>query len=172
MQIVDFFDVHWCSYTKCDNLFFIFDKQDNSPVLVSSDNNIQSISVNIRNDSMKTCWILPVDHNLVIKKDGSNDDESTCDYLMTVNKNEQLLFGEIKTGRKGWEADGINQLKKTICIFKANHNVDNWAIQKAYVSNYRRWNARQSTMSKQEKFKDEIGIRLYIKNEVDIDNDL
>ena len=91
---------------------------------------------------------------------------------MTVNNREQIIFGEIKTGRKGWAAAGKDQIIHTIDIFRANHNLAEWGQCRAYVSNHRYWYARQSTRSIQESFKTETGgLCLYIQKDVHIDGE-
>lgn len=120
----------------------------------------------------KDIMFLPIDHNLNIKKDGTEELDSTCDYLLTVNGHEQIIFGEIKTGKKGWASDGMRQVSHTIEIFKSNHDICRWRQCRAYVSNWRKWKSRISTRSVEEAFKAQNdGLRLYIKNDVNIDGE-
>lgn len=172
MRSVDFFDPQWYAEHTSERLFFIYDKEDGSCAKLSTDEADQSTSVNVHNPSIKDILFLPVDHNLNIRKENSDDWDSTCDYLLTVNEKEHLIFGEIKTGRKGWASEGMKQVKHTVEVFRANHDIALWNHCRAYVSNWRKWNARTSTRCVEEAFKAETGgLRLYIKNDVSIDGE-
>lgn len=172
MQQVNFFDSRWYTETTNAPLFFIYDKGAADVAHLSIDTAEQCTSVNVINPSLHTILFLPVDHNLNIKKEGSNDLDSTCDYLLTVNYREQIIFGEIKTGRKGWISEGAMQVKHTFDIFCANHDITQWNQCRAYVSNYHHWYSKQSSRFVREDFKAKTGgVRLYIQNEVHIDGE-
>lgn len=173
MQTVNFFDAQWHVEHTNAPVFYIFDRGGNSDLAhMSVNTSDQPTSVNVFNPSEHTILFLPIDHNLDIKKDGTNDLDSTCDYLLTVNEKEQIIFGEIKTGKKGWAGDGMKQVKHTIEIFRANHDLSQWQQCRAYVSNYRHWRSRSSTRCIEEAFKAETGgLRIYIQNDVHIDGE-
>lgn len=172
MQVVDFFDSQWYIEHTTESLFFLYDKGDGSLVKLSSDDKDSSYSVNVHNPSDSDILFLPIDHNVNIKKEGTNDDDSTCDYLLTVNDREQLIFGEIKTGKRGWASEGMKQVKHTIDIFRANHDLKEWNQCRAYVSNWHKWKARPSTRCVEEAFRAGTGgLRLYIQNDVNIDGE-
>ncbi len=172
MQKVDFFDSKWYVEHTTDTIFFLFDKEDGDFVKLSIKEDYKLTSVNVHNPNAKNIMFLPVDHNLDIRKEDSNDLDSTCDYLLTVNGFEQIIFGEIKTGKKGWASDGMRQVKHTIDIFRANHDLNQWGKCRAYVSNWRKWNARTSTRCVEESFRSDTGgLRLYVKNEVHIEGE-
>lgn len=172
MRSVDFFAPQWYAEHTSERLFFIYDKEDGSCAKLSTNEADQSTSVNVHNPSVKDILFLPVDHNLNIRKEGLDDLDSTCDYLLTVNEKEHLIFGAIKTGRKGWASEGMKQVKHTVEVFRAYHDIAHWNNCRAYVSNWRKWNARTSTRCVEEAFKAETGgLRLYIKNDVNIDGE-
>lgn len=173
MQQVDFFDSRWHTENTSVSLFFIYDRGGTGDLAqLSIDAKDQSTSVNVHNPSAKDVMFLPVDHNLDIRKEGSNDMDSTCDYLLTAGGKELIVFGEIKTGRKGWAGDGMKQIKHTIDIFRANHDLSEWSQCRSYVSNYRHWRSRSSTRCVEETFKAETGgLRLYIQNDVNLDGE-
>lgn len=173
MQQVNFFDPQWHADNTDSVLFFIYDRGGIGDLAqLSIDAKEQPTSVNVHNPSEKTVLFLPVDHNIDIRKDGSNDLDSTCDYLLTVDGKDLIVFGEIKTGRKGWAGDGMRQIKHTIDIFRANHDLSEWKQCRAYVSNYRYWRSRSSTRCVEETFKaDTGGLRLFIQNDVNLDGE-
>lgn len=172
MQQVDFFDSKWYAEHTNSSLFFIYDRGTGGRAQISIDANEQQTSVNVHNPSNNTIMFLPIDHNLDIKKEGTNDLDSTCDYLLTVDDNKLIVFGEIKTGRKGWASEGMKQIKHTIDIFRANHNLSNWNQCRAYVSNYHYWHSKSSTRCVKETFRAETdGLRLYIQNDVHLDGE-
>lgn len=172
MQVIDFFSAEWHSEQTDKKLFYLFDEGDGDCARLSADERYRSTSVNVNNPSAKDIMFLPIDHNLNIKKDGTKELDSTCDYLLNVNGNELIIFGEIKTGRKGWASDGMRQVSHTIKIFRTYHDLCKWAQCRAYVSNWRKWRSRSSTRSIEEIFRAETGgLRLYIKNDVNIDGE-
>lgn len=173
MQIVNFFDAKWYTESTREPLFFIHDRGGVGDLAkLTTDIADQNTSVNVHNPSSHCIMFLPVDHNVDIRKEGSKDLDSTCDYLLTVNGKEQIIFGEIKTGRRSWAGEGMEQVKHTIEIFRANHDLAQWGQCRAYVSNYRHWRARTSTRCIQEAFRYETGgIRLYIQNDVNINGE-
>lgn len=172
MQIVDFFDPKWHTEYTEDPIFFIYDNGNGDMAKLTANEMFKDTSVNIHNPSCGNIKFLPVDHNMDIRKDGSNDLDSTCDYILIVNEKEQIIFGEIKTGRKGWASEGMQQIKHTVEVFRANHDLSQWKQCRAYVSNWRKWKSRISTRCVEEEFRNNTGgMRLYIQNDVHIDGE-
>lgn len=170
MQVVDFFDSRWYVEYTSEVLFFLFDNGNDNVVRLTTDEIYRNTSVNVHNPLSKEVMFLPVDHNLKIKKERTDEFDSTCDYLLVVNGREQLIFGEIKTGRKGWARAGMMQVLHTIEIFRSNHEMNQWGQCRAYVSNWRKWCSRTSTRHIEEEFKLKTGgLRLYINNDVNIE---
>lgn len=169
MQKVDFFSPAWVSETLSAPLLYIYDEGgENDIAHITDDAAWASNSAKISNSLKNTIWFLPVDHNLDIKKEKSSDLESTCDYLFTVNANEQIVFGEIKNRRKNWINEAIGQLSKTIEIFQFNHNLLNWSERKAYVSNYHKSKHRECTITREEEFGDKYDVRLLIQSDINL----
>ena len=170
MQVVDFFAPDLVAYETEEPLFFLSDKSGNDKVVeFSLDMLEQPVSVNVKNEERRQVKVVPVDHNVKAFREGTRDMESLCDYLMTVDDTAQLIFGEIKTGRKSWASDGAKQISNTLRIFKQNHDLSRWNKCKAYVSNRRYWKARESHRDIIGAFRDLNGLPLFIQNEVVVD---
>jgi hypothetical protein len=73
-----------------------------------------------------------------------------------------------KSKNRDWCGDGENQLRKTINVFIANHDLAIYKSKKAYIANNKKPNFQSSQMERMDKFKDEIGFRLIIQNTIEI----
>lgn len=172
MQVVDFFSSQWYSETTNARDFYIYDPGNAARAQITVDDALKPVSVNVENASEKVVVFQPIDHNLDIRKEGSTDLDSTCDYMLMVGGREQIIFGEIKTGRKAWARSGMLQVLHTLDIFRANHDLAEWGTCRGYVSNFHRPHTSTSTKTLREEFKAlSGGIRLYVKNEVKIDGE-
>ena len=95
--------------------------------------------------------------------------ENRCEGMLTYNNH--IIFVELKTRKsknRDWCGDGENQLRKTINVFIANHDLAIYKSKKAYIANNKKPNFQSSQMERMDKFKDEIGFRLIIQNTIEI----
>ena len=172
MQTIDFFAPQWYSESTNASLFYIYDRGAMGDMAhLSHNSDVAAISITVKNPSRKFVWFEPLDHNRDIRKDGSSDLESTCDFMLTVDDKEMLSFGEIKNRGKSWISGAIGQLETTVNIFKHNHDINLWRDKRAYVCNYKHPFTPQCYISRQERFRDESGVRLFVKNEIRIDSE-
>lgn len=170
MQSVDFFDPQWRNEATTDPLFYVYDPVNDEMARISVEAEMAQRAVNVNNPSTKAILFIPVDHNMNIRKEGSNNLDSTCDYLMTVNNKELIISGEIKNRMRKWAREGMLQVLNTLEIFMANHNITEWKKCRGYVSNFRKPLANTSTKTTQEEFKQRSGgYRIYFQNTVNID---
>lgn len=130
------------------------------------------------NDSRK--WIAIVENNQeinviftaidncieILRSDGTMDNR--CDGMLTYNNH--LIFVELKERnfRNKWVGKGEEQLKNTINVFIANHDLAIYKSKKAYIANNKKPNFQFSQMERMDKFKDEIGFRLIIQNAIKV----
>lgn len=164
MQEVDFFEESLFRDETTAELFYLADEGNNKRVSFYSSVEEPNKYVNVKNQDKKAVVIIPLDHNLRVYKD--KDQESICDYLLRVNDKEMLIFGEIKTGKRGWAKAGADQISNTLRIFRTCHNLSDWNKTTAYVSNRRFWKARDSHRNTISEFWAQNGIPLRIQNEV------
>ena len=131
------------------------------------------------NDSRK--WIAIVENNQEIEViftaidncieifRSNGERENRCEGMLTYNNH--IIFVELKTRKsknRDWCGDGENQLRKTINVFIANHDLAIYKSKKAYIANNKKPNFQSSQMERMDKFKDEIGFRLIIQNTIEI----
>lgn len=168
---IDFFADGLVKYKTNANLFFLNDEKYDKDQLVRFSISVQEPKkyVNVHNDSLRNLTVTPLDHNLIVKKENSQDAESICDYLISTDDKAVLLFGEIKTGKSGWARAGANQISNTLHIFKRFHDLDEWKKTIAYVSNRRFWKARDSHRDVVTEFREKNGIILKIQNDVSVE---
>lgn len=165
---IDFFAEELAKYHTDANLFYLNDDEGGNDKMVFFSTSVQDFRkcVNVHNDSLRSLTVIPLDHNLKVKKENGSDEESICDYLISTDDREVLLFGEIKTGKKGWAKAGANQISNTLKVFKRFHNIDEWKKKIAYVSNRRFWKARDSHRDIVSEFIEKNNMLLKIQNDV------
>lgn len=165
---IDFFAEELVKYHTDANLFYLKDEEggNNQKIIFSTSVGDPQKWVNVHNYSSSNLTVIPLDHNLEVKKENSRDNESICDYLISTEGKGVLLFGEIKTGKSGWAKAGAKQISNTLRIFKSFHNLDEWEKKIAYVSNRRFWKARDSHRDVISDFWNRNGMLLKIQNDV------
>ncbi len=102
----------------------------------------------------------------ILRSDGTMDNR--CDGMLTYNNH--LIFVELKEKnyRNNWVVKGEKQLKNTINVFIANHDLEIYKSKKAYIANNKEPNFQSSQITRMDKFKDETGFRLIIQNTIEI----
>jgi hypothetical protein len=99
----------------------------------------------------------------------NGEKENRCDGMLTYNNH--LIFVELKERKsknRDWCGDGENQLRKTINVFIANHDLAIYKSKKAYIANSRKPNFQSSQSERMDRFKDETDFRLIIRNTIEI----
>jgi hypothetical protein len=102
----------------------------------------------------------------ILRSDGTMDNR--CDGMLTYNNH--LIFVELKEKnyRNNWVVKGEKQLKNTINVFIANHDLEIYKSKKAYIANNKKPTFQSSQITRMDKFKDETGFRLIIQNTIEI----
>ena len=102
----------------------------------------------------------------ILRSDGTMDNR--CDGMLTYNNH--LIFVELKEKnyRNNWVVKGEKQLKNTINVFIANHDLAIYKSKKAYIANSRKPNFQSSQSERMDRFKDETDFRLIIRNTIEI----
>lgn len=90
-----------------------------------------------------------------------------CDCLLSYNMN--LLFVELKERGKGkWTKDAKKQLIATYNRFKEENDITMYERIEAQVCNRLRPKVNETRTTSLEEFKDKVGIRLRIQQDIDI----
>ena len=102
----------------------------------------------------------------ILRSDGTMDNR--CDGMLTYNNH--IIFVELKERnfRNKWVGKGEEQLKNTINVFIANHDLAIYKSKKAYIANNKKPTFQSSQITRMDKFKDETGFRLIIQNTIEI----
>lgn len=121
----------------------------------------------VSNRMKKLIQFTPVDHNIIARR--ADDSEiSQCDGMLTVNKNDNLIFVELKTGRKNWITEAVDQLRSTISLFNDNHDSQLFNDRRAYAVNKRHPHFHSSHKEVMQRFRNQTGYRLLIQSNIDL----
>lgn len=113
---------------------------------------------------------MPLDHNIVIHPTPDTT-YSLCDGMLYENRSGGLLvFVELKAQDKDWIPKAIEQLKSTIELFRASHNIEQFSPKTriAYAANKKHPHFDHSHRETQQEFKKEYKFRLLIQNKIEI----
>ncbi|QSV65754.1 MAG: hypothetical protein HEQ12_01450 [Aphanizomenon flos-aquae DEX188] len=131
------------------------------------------------NDSRK--WIAIVENNQKIEViftaidnciqilRSNGEEENRCDGMLTYNNH--IIFVELKTRKSEnskWVGKGEEQLKNTISVFIANHDLAIYKSKKAYIANNKKPNFQSSQSERMARFEAETGFRLIIQNAIKV----
>lgn len=133
------------------------DKAEKTPAYVSLDNEEKWGAI-IKNHSGKPLNFTAVDNCVVVRRD--NDDmENRCDAMLSNADN--LVFVELKNERQKWFPHAVEQLQKTIDVFKQYNDVSMYKRKRAYACNVRHPKFAYSNKELKQKFYQTNGFRLY-----------
>ena len=115
----------------------------------------------VHNASRKTLQFVPVDHNVEM--------DALCDGILYEHlANAQLVFIELKGGRKDWIQQGIEQLKRTINASMASIKSIGFTRCEAYLCNNRHPHFAYSHIEVMQRFRNETSVRLYIQQAITV----
>ncbi|MES2732347.1 MAG: hypothetical protein V4714_11375 [Bacteroidota bacterium] len=130
---VNFFETACKEPSRNEKLFGICDDQDGKEAYSDATDKTKWIAT-IVNDSEKIISFTAIDNCIIALKHGTNDQESTCDGMLTFLQSVFLVELK-KQGTGGWLPDAKAQLENTIKLLFANHNLDGFRYKKAYACN-------------------------------------
>jgi len=164
---INFFDANCQSQTNqykfglCDD-----PNKDKDPAYIDTDDCSKWIAIVENNQKIEVIFTAIDNCIEILRSDGTM--ENRCDGMLTYNNH--LIFVELKEKnyRNNWVVKGEKQLKNTINVFIANHDLEIYKSKKAYIANNKKPNFQSSQMERMDKFKDEIGFRLIIQNTIEI----
>lgn len=120
----------------------------------------------VHNKQQVKLQFTPLDHNVQL--------DGLCDGILYTcgESSSQLIFIELKSKGKRWIQEGVEQLKKTISIYKAGEGCREFSEYKAYLCNNRHPHFQFSKKEEMQKFRQETSMRLYIEQQIQIGNAL
>jgi hypothetical protein len=165
---INFFDANCQSQTNQPK-FGLCDDPNEDPAYIDTDIDDCSKWIAIVENNQEIEVIFTAIDNCIeiLRSDGTMDNR--CDGMLTYNNH--LIFVELKTRKSEnskWVGKGEEQLKNTINVFIANHDLEIYKSKKAYIANNKEPNFQSSQITRMDKFKDETGFRLIIQNTIEI----
>ncbi len=129
---IDFFNNNCNEDSLNESEFGICDDEDGRRAYTDITDRNKWIA-HVSNINKKDVIFTAIDNCVVIKKTGTNDNESNCDGMLRYN--DSLYLVELKNKRSNWKTDAINQLLNTIKLLKINHDLNIFKHKKAFASN-------------------------------------
>lgn len=91
--------------------------------------------VTIKNPSELDYQFVPVDHNIIIRRD-NGDFEKSCDGMLYYGgERRNIFFIELKDRSSNWINDAVEQLERTISIFNTKYSPSSFGKKRAYAAN-------------------------------------
>jgi hypothetical protein len=164
---INFFDANCQSQTNqykfglCDDA-----NKDKDPAYIDTVDCSKWIAIVENNQEIEVIFTAIDNCIEILRSDGTMDNR--CDGMLTYNNH--IIFVELKERnfRNKWVGKGEEQLKNTINVFIANHDLAIYKSKKAYIANNKKPNFQSSQITRMDKFKDETGFRLIIQNTIEI----
>ena len=146
--------------------FGLCDDPNEDPAYIDIDDCSKWIAIVENNQEIEVIFTAIDNCIEILRSDGTM--ENRCDGMLTYNNH--LIFVELKEKnyRNNWVVKGEKQLKNTINVFIANHDLEIYKSKKAYIANNKKPNFQSSQSERMDKFKDETGFRLIIQNTIEI----
>ncbi len=132
---INFFDDKYKEPVRTDDTFGLCDDQ-NSSKAYSDISSLSKWIATVLNKNNVAVTFTPIDYNIIIYKEGTQDKQSTCDGMLTFT--DSLYFVELKDKQGSWIPEAISQLESTINIFKTYHNIARFKHKKAFACNKQR----------------------------------
>ena len=164
---INFFDANCQSQTNqykfglCDD-----PNKDKDPAYIDTVDCSKWIAIVENNQEIEVIFTAIDNCIEILRSDGTMDNR--CDGMLTYNNH--IIFVELKERnfRNKWVGKGEEQLKNTINVFIANHDLAIYKSKKAYIANNKKPNFQSSQITRMDKFKDETGFRLIIQNTIKV----
>lgn len=164
---INFFDANYQSQTN-QYKFRLCDDPNEDPAYIDTDiDDCSKWIATVENNQEIEVIFTAIDNCIEILR-SNGEKENRCDGMLTYNNH--LIFVELKEKnyRNNWVVKGEKQLKNTINVFIANHDLEIYKSKKAYIANNKKPTFQSSQITRMDKFKDETGFRLIIQNTIEI----
>lgn len=150
-----------------DVLFGIVDREGEPyarTTTSSADNPWDAI---VNNRSARVVHFIPIDKNIVIKKNG--EQVSLSEGLLHKVDNSFLAFVEIKNRKKSDFKHAKEQLASTINEFVSSHDPKVFRKREAYIADHRHPKFQFSHKAEMNEFRTKFGFRLLYQNTIEVE---
>lgn len=165
---INFFDTNCQSQTNQPKFGLCDDpNKDKDPAYIDTVDCSKWIAIVENNQEIEVIFTA-IDNCIEILR-SNGERENRCEGMLTYNNH--IIFVELKTRKSKnskWVGKGEEQLKNTISVFIANHDLEIYKSKKAYIANNKKPTFQSSQITRMDKFKDETGFRLIIQNTIEI----
>lgn len=151
---------------RINELFGLCDDQDGNKAYSDIDDKNKWIAWVINRNDIEVCFTA-IDNCIEIYKEGTKDQERTCDGMLTSEN--CLYLVELKdqiTG--GWLPESIKQLENTMRLILDNHDLSAFKYKKAFACNRRHHNFKVTDNEQNLRFFRNYGFRLDAQQEIEI----
>lgn len=128
----NFLDTDCKEVARTSTLFGICDDENGEKAYTTIVDKNKWIAI-VKNDAQKSVYFTPIDNCMEIFKEGTNNQESTCDGMLVFE--ETLYLVELKNQKALWINKAIEQLESTIKIILNHHNLNKFKYKKAFACN-------------------------------------
>ncbi|GJM35222.1 MAG: hypothetical protein DHS20C18_42230 [Saprospiraceae bacterium] len=160
---IDFLNTDCKEVSRTDKLIGICDDQNGEKAYTDTTQKEKWIA-KVKNEDQLQVTFTAIDNCISIFKEGTNDQESTCDGMLTFA--ESLYLIELKNQRKGWILDAIGQLENTIKILSKNHDLRNIKNKKVFACNKKHPYFRIVSNERNKRFFQSYGFRIDVQAEI------
>ena len=160
---INFLDEKCLVITQADR-FGIRDGVDSQPAYLVFDGSEKWVAIVTNPDNIQVNFHAVDDCVEMLRESGDN--ESRCDAILTYPEN--IVFVELKESQKGATTGGIRQLRSTIALFSANHDLNDFRKRRAFFANRKHPTFNYSRKEEIQRFYQEIRVRLVLHNEIQI----
>ena len=130
---VNFFETDCKENSRKEKQFGICDDQNGTKAYTDLINSTNWIA-KVKNDNEINVSFTAIDNCIVVFKEGTKDEESSCDGMLIFD--QSLYLVELKKqGTGGWISDAKGQLENTIKMISENHDLSNFRYKKAFACN-------------------------------------
>lgn len=158
------FDEKYCQSNTAAEKFGLIDNEDSTPARICFDDN-EKWNATVVNKNAIPLIFTAIDHCIEIFRDDGNM-ESRCDGML--NYKDNIIFVELKNVGGGWITEGIEQLEKTIEIYKENHDLAVLRKRRAVVANRRHPNFHTISNEIMQRFYSKHKVRLHIGGTIEV----
>ncbi len=162
---VNFFESPCKEAPRTDLVFGICDDQNGQKAYTDTTTRSKWMAT-VKNNQPLEVVFTPIDNCMPIFKEGSKDQESTCDGMLTFK--DSLYLIELKEKEKhAWKSEAFAQLSNTIRLLYANHDLSQFRYKKAFACNKRHPNfSVLDVETRKEFFKKTNGFRIDAQAEI------
>ena len=130
---VTFFETNCKESLRKEKQFGICDDQNGTKAYTDIINSAKWIA-KVKNENEIDISFTAIDNCIIAYKEGSKDEESSCDGMLTFAKSLYLIELK-KQGVGGWISEAKGQLENTIRLISQNHDLSNFRYKKAFACN-------------------------------------